>query len=785
VIYALRVGELPVATGRAIAYLSIDEHGIVAPVVAANDEAGLREIVAGAGGREVICEEALGPAARRLGLRVQPLPPWTLGPRAELATFIHLGEAGIEPGALPAVGPALHAAGELISHQPWSWLLNGDVVDFEIATPGRPPRHFEGCVMGAGGQEFGVALYDQPGSLARLAKASERGRPDKAHAIDAYGFTLDGGPRWVAEAVAAAYGVEVVIAPIRLRGGQVRAVSADDLTVMASAAAAAAHLTPERCEHVATIMIANTPVTATARLRAPRTKPRRPRKPAAAEVAAVAQGPNAYCAALGIAVPSLATVRDHPEANSYALMIVALLEHGGPMTLAQVAARFEAAGIAPAEEALRALQRCRPARPPIYRDGDRYALDARDAEADLWAFRLGLRPPKHAGPQPQPQPQPPRASRDARLTTTELDEAWRDADLTGWSAQRLALAVLDAHDRAMSPDQVVAFVSARTSSHRLAPGPTTFRRTSAAVAIGEDGTWTSIPGAPELPMARDAVRDAIERNRRHPARSTPAEIDASMKAAARRRDAHAAELAVLRRVIVHAFPPTSPKAVVLVDVASRGLTTLVGSELAAAGARILAYDVIAGVDIRAVLRKLGVDPGDRRLAELGPPQKSVRLNRGGRTLKITTAMLIQGSCGISRPLGDDKKLRGYLEAGQDARLRLRLEADAKALFALHEYGRLHGAVRLRWGFLDQMFPAPWLHRDEPTFYALMREARSLGLGILAVIGPAPGWEQPWARAQRLEVEQGRREHDLVLVDDRGTIVDECDVQLARLEIMVH
>jgi hypothetical protein len=305
------------------------------------------------------------------------------------------------------------------------------------------------------------------------------------------------------------------------------------------------------------------------------------------------------------------------------------------------------------------------------------------------------------------------------------------------------------------------------------------------VAIGADGTWTIIPGAPELHMARDAVRDAIERNRRRPARSTPTEIAASTEAAARRRDAHAAELAALRRVIVHAFPPTSPKAVVLVDVASRELTTLVGSELAATGARILPYDVVAGVDIRAVLQKLGIDPGDRRLAELGPPQKSMRLNRGGRTLKITTAMLIQGSCGISQPLGDDKKLRGYLQAGQDARLSLRLEADARSLFALHEYGRLHGAVRLRWGFLDQMFPAPWLHRDEPTIYTLMRKAHALGLGIVAVIGSAPGWAQPWARAQRLGVEQGRHEYDLVLIDDRGTIIDGRDVQLARLESMVH
>jgi hypothetical protein len=45
-------------------------------------------------------------------------------------------------------------------------------------------------------------------------------------------------------------------------------------------------------------------------------------------------------------------------------------------------------------------------------------------------------------------------------------------------------------------------------------------------------------------------------------------------------------------------------------------------------------------------------------------------------------------------------------------LHRRLEADAKALLALYQYGRLHGAVRLRWGFLDEMIPAPWVHRDE-------------------------------------------------------------------------
>jgi len=44
------------------------------------------------------------------------------------------------------------------------------------------------------------------------------------------------------------------------------------------------------------------------------------------------------------------------------------------------------------------------------------------------------------------------------------------------------------------------------------------------------------------------------------------------------------------------------------------------------------YEIIGAVDVRALLRTLNIDPGERRLAELGPPQKTRQLNRRGRTL---------------------------------------------------------------------------------------------------------------------------------------------------------
>ncbi len=151
--------------------------------------------------------------------------------------------------------------------------------------------------------------------------------------------------------------------------------------------------------------------------------------------------------------------------------------------------RFEEAGLAPAPEALASLKQCQPARPPIYRDGDHYSLDPHDDEADLWAFRLGLRPvravPLHAV---RPNSGPPRTP-DQCLTVPELDEAWREGIPDSWSAQRNAAAVLDAHDTSMSADDVLAFVEVRSQAHLLRMDSAQYWRHGAAVRVRDAGRW--------------------------------------------------------------------------------------------------------------------------------------------------------------------------------------------------------------------------------------------------------------------------------------------------------
>jgi hypothetical protein len=143
-------------------------------------------------------------------------------------------------------------------------------------------------------------------------------------------------------------------------------------------------------------------------------------------------------------------------------------------------------------------------------------------------------------------------------------------------------------------------------------------------------------------------------------------------------------------------------------------------------------------------------------------------------------MLVWGSCGIGRPFGDQARLRRYLQAGETTRLHRRLEADAKALVALYQYGRLHGAVRLRWGFLDEMIQAPWAHPDETKIYGLKTRAQKLDVPLEVVVGSAPGWKDPWARARRCRVVSDGSPWRLLLVDEAGVRLEDRDVQLARL-----
>ncbi len=72
---------------------------------------------------------------------------------------------------------------------------------------------------------------------------------------------------------------------------------------------------------------------------------------------------NAYCEALGIAVPSVENVAQRRDVSSYSLLIAVLLERGGPATLEEAAQRI-AAGVGDARSVPDSPKRCRPSSAP-------------------------------------------------------------------------------------------------------------------------------------------------------------------------------------------------------------------------------------------------------------------------------------------------------------------------------------------------------------------------------------------------------------------------------------
>jgi hypothetical protein len=75
------------------------------------------------------------------------------------------------------------------------------------------------------------------------------------------------------------------------------------------------------------------------------------------------------------------------------------------------------------------------------------------------------------------------------LTLDELAEAWRRYVPSGFSAQRLAVCVLDAHRRPMKPEDVIAYIQARTNWRRLSVETVEHWGSNTAVRVREDGLW--------------------------------------------------------------------------------------------------------------------------------------------------------------------------------------------------------------------------------------------------------------------------------------------------------
>ena len=443
------------------------------------------------------------------------------------------------------------------------------------------------------------------------------------------------------------------------------------------------------------------------------------------------------------------------DVGLFRLMVVALLERGGPLEIEEVADRLERAGAdAPTGDLVFSLRKAWHGMAPVVKNPDgRFALDFHGPELDRLAFQLGLRPPRGGAPEPVRLPTAP--GTDVPLTEEELRAA---ADRwSGVSAYRLAAALLDARTRPMSLEDISGGLSGldKRGRHRIEARSVRLWRGTLLVSEA-DGRLALNLGSGELPELRRKLRELARPTLEQRAKDDfwkerRAQFEARRLEEERQA---AAETATLRRAIVHAVPAADePRALSILDMEARSIETFLDcdADRPAILARLHGFDVLVGLHVRDLLQALDVDPDRWRLTDLKPPRKTRTLNRRGRKLEITPELLISATTGVSRPLGDPSKIASHLENGEETKLRRRLESDAKALFAFYRYGLLHRCVRLRWGFLEDTLGVDWSLPGDPSLRELLTQATKAGSDLEIVLGSAPGWEEPWSRACRARV----------------------------------
>jgi len=245
-LHAFRLGPIEFPEGDQLVYAALGNAGPVQPVFARSDEEGLRDLVAAAGGEPVQCEPGLATAARSLGLRSGRLPPEALQFRASLAVALALGP---EAGTIGAreLGALVAAFARFWKARTWERFDSDLAVPVVVAARGRSGVH-EASVLGGGGEQFGVALYPEAGSVARMTRLVDEDRLDEVQQIPSISVTFQDEPAYVVRAMEDAHGVPGFPTPLAVGGGEVKLASAADVRLLTAALDAFASMMPHRRE---------------------------------------------------------------------------------------------------------------------------------------------------------------------------------------------------------------------------------------------------------------------------------------------------------------------------------------------------------------------------------------------------------------------------------------------------------------------------------------------------------------------------------------------------------
>jgi hypothetical protein len=499
-----------------------------------------------------------------------------------------------------------------------------------------------------------------------------------------------------------------------------------------------------------------------------------------------ADAANRYCRRLRLAVPDLDTAVRSSDVTIAQLMALAVLEAGGPLTLEAIAERLGRLALPPRLQAaghLASLRKAWHGQPPLVRDaaGRLFYLDLLSHhDIRYLAYVAGCFGVPFARPEPAVFQPPPDS---VPLSQAEVQAAFHDRTLYGWSSVRRAAAMLEAG--AGGPQSLDALNAGLTalSDHGAGIDERALRSwKSDLVSTGPDGLLHLNAASRDLPALRRAIRKmAAPRLRQQAETERSGAWRAERKVVRDEEEQHAmAEARRARRALVHIVTVDGlPRAAAVIDGATGAQRLFLDASMEDLPAHLDGFDFLAGVDIRASLRAVGVDPDRWWLAELRPTQRTFR-PPDRRPVAVRLSSIVHATTGVGGVPADVAVWKRLLAGRSKSPAAGRLGAEAQALFALYQFGALHGGVRVRRRPDERLLPVSWSLSGDPDFEAFVKASIRRWVPVDIVVGPATGLAEPWAGARTVTIVE--RDLHMLFVRDGGDVraLDPADVHAIRL-----
>ena len=495
---------------------------------------------------------------------------------------------------------------------------------------------------------------------------------------------------------------------------------------------------------------------------------------------------NRYCQRLGIPLPDLDAALTKPDLTLTHLVALALLEAGGPLTLEAIAERLARLALPPRLAAAglpAALRKAWHGQPPVVRD----PADGR-VYLDLLSHH-DLRHLVHLA-NPVDVTAAPVGTADVRqppetvlLSEDEVDVAFRDRTLSAYSSIRRAAAILDASGGGpLSLEAISRRLVALSGRGAAIDERAVALWQSGLVAVRPDGWLQLNVSSPDVAALRRDIRRMASARLRHRAEAKRARAWRAVYQAKRieQKRQEFDEARQARRALVHVVTVDGvPRAAAVIEVGTREQRLFIGEQFADLPDHLRGFDFLAGVDIRPSLRSVGLDPDCWWLAELRPTQRTFR--PGDRqAVAVSLQAVVHATVGRRSVPGDPEVWRPLVRARSTTRLVARLEEEAQALFALYEYGALHGGVRVRRRPGERLLPVAWSLRGDPDFVSLVSTSIRHWVPLEIVVGLPAGLADPWPAAFTATIVE--RDRDMLFVREGEDVraLDPADIHAVRL-----